>query len=65
MHATMPRGRPPEDGVKRTKKLEVKATPEQLDRWDAAAAHAGEDRSEWVRHVLDEAAELGTRGLGR
>lgn len=32
------------------------ATPEQLATWDAAAEREGQDRSEWIRDVLDDAA---------
>ena len=59
------RGRPTKEARRFNHTVQVRAKPDDLDRWDAAASHAGMERSEWVRHVLDEAAELGTRGLGR
>lgn len=59
--SAMPRGRPPEDGEKRTRKLECKVMQAQLDAYDAAAELAGMTRSEWVRARLDEAAERETR----
>ena len=33
------------------------ATAEQLAVWDAAADREGQDRSEWIRDALDEAAQ--------
>lgn len=54
---TMPRGRPPQDGEKRTAKIEVKCHAHQRDAWRAAAGAAGVTLSEWVRARLEAAAK--------
>jgi hypothetical protein len=42
---------------KQTVRVELVVDAAQLERWDAAAAAAGQTRSEWIRERLDEAAE--------
>jgi hypothetical protein len=61
MMEPMSRGRPPQDGEKRTQRLEVRALDTQIAAWRAAAELGGEDLSAWARRVLDEAAERETR----
>jgi uncharacterized protein (DUF1778 family) len=56
-------GRPPQDGVSRTAKVELRATPEQVAAWRAAAELQGYGLSEWLRELADEAAERVTRRL--
>lgn len=56
-------GRPPQDDKTRTRRLEVRATDDQLAAWRAAAELSGEELSAWVRRTLDEAAERETRRL--
>ncbi len=49
-----PRGQNPTLSMRKT----LDAKPEQWSRWDKATDEAGlESRSEWMRRVLDEAAE--------
>jgi hypothetical protein len=46
----------PRLGPGETARVVFVATAEQLARWDEAAEREGQDRSEWIRDVLDEAA---------
>lgn len=40
-----------------TARLSIKVTPDQLRRWRRAGRADGRDLSNWVRWVLDQAAE--------
>jgi uncharacterized protein (DUF1778 family) len=51
-------GRPPKSGSKSMgERLEIRLLPGEKDAYDAAADAAGMERSEWIRLVLNGAAE--------
>jgi len=47
----------------RDKQLLVRATADELKRWQDAADAAGVSRSAWVRAALDDGAERGLVGM--
>jgi len=47
----------------RDKQLLVRATADELQRWQDAADAAGVSRSAWVRAALDDGAERGLVGI--
>jgi hypothetical protein len=59
----IPRGRPPQDDVTRTRMIRMRCTEDQETRWRAAADAAGVDLSTWLRELAEEAAERETRRL--
>jgi len=46
-------GRPPVAGVARSVRVEVRCTPDERERWEAAAASRGVTLSELVRLLLE------------
>jgi hypothetical protein len=65
MDATMPRGRPPQDGTKRDRSIRVMCHSKQEATWRLAAEAEGVDLSTWVRERLDEAAAKGLHAASR
>jgi hypothetical protein len=49
----------PRLGAGESVRVTVVAPLESVARWEAAAEREGQDRSEWIRDRLDEAAEVG------
>ena len=49
-------GRPPINASAADKLMRVRVTPEQFDRYNAAADAKGESLSQWTRSTLDRAA---------
>ena len=47
----------------RDKQLLVRASADELQRWQDAADTAGVSRSAWVRAALDDGAERGLVGI--
>ncbi len=47
-------GRPPVDGETRSARLAIKCTPDELERWHAAARQRGVDLAPVARELLDE-----------
>jgi hypothetical protein len=49
-------GRPPHGGKAREAVVRLRATPEQVAAWRAAAERGGVDLSAWLRSLADDAA---------
>jgi hypothetical protein len=56
-------GRPPKSGNKRMgERLEIRLLPGEKVAYDTASDAAGMERSDWIRHILNEAANKALRG---
>lgn len=51
------RGRPPKSGTSKSARIELRVDEEERDAWTQAAEAVGQERSDWIRQVLNKAAK--------